>query len=400
MSRTKLRCAPCSDSRAKRAQRPGSRRRRFIALPFGGGIPRSWFFHLIAALAVAVLGCDGGSDSVDSPLGPEEERPPLVGFPDLDRFRGVSLATANRLPTVALEELVDTGVEWIALVPFGWQPRFDAPQIQLRTTRGYWTQTDVGIRRIAEIAATAGVRVFLKPHIYLVEEVDDQWRGTIAFRSEEDWLNWEEDYRSFILHYAALAADTGIELLSVGVELREVVRQRPHFWRQLVLDVRQLYRGSLTYGANWDREFEEVEFWDLLDFIGVHAYFPLTGKLNASIEELEQGWQPHVLALEDLARTFGRPVLFTEVGYRSIAGAGVDPWNWRVRRSADGGAEQADAYEAMFRTFWHRSWFAGLFVWEWDPARITVDSRFDTGYSPQNKRAAEIMGRWFTRLTG
>ena len=107
-----------------------------------------------------------------------------------------------------------------------------------------------------------------------------------------------------------------------------------------------------------------------------------------------------MLALEDLARTFGRPVLFTEVGYRSIAGAGVDPWNWRVRRSADGGAEQADAYEAMFRTFWHRSWFAGLFVWEWDPARITVDSRFDTGYSPQNKRAAEIMGRWFTRLTG
>ena len=161
-----------------------------------------------------------------------------------------------------------------------------------------------------------------------------------------------------------------------------------------------MYGGSLTYGANWDREFEEVEFWDLLDFIGVHAYFSLTEKMDASIEELEQGWQPHVLALEGLTAAYGKPVLFTEVGYRSITGAGVDPWNWQVRRPTDGGAEQADAYEALFRTFWDRSWFAGLFVWEWDPARTAANSRFDDGYSPQNKRAAEVMARWFTQRPG
>ena len=376
-----------------------------VALHGAGTIermPQISFFRTLAAFTftLVLLGCGGGGDSdADNALGPDEQGPPLVGT-DLDRFRGVSLASAGGLPTAALEELVATGVEWIALIPFGRQPRFDVPEVQLRTTRGRWSQTDAGIRRIAEIAASAGVRILLKPHIDLVEEIDGQWRGTIAFNSEADWLRWEEDYRSFILHYAALAADSGIELLSVGAELHKVVRQRPGFWRQLVGDVRQRYGGSLTYGANWDREFEEVEFWDLLDFIGIHAYFPLTVKMDASIEELELGWQPHVLALEDLTETYGKPVLFTEVGYRSITGAGVDPWDWRVRRSADGGAEQADAYEAMFRTFWHRLWFAGLFVWEWDPAGNAVNTRFDTGYSPQNKRAAEIMSKWFTHPIG
>ena len=151
-----------------------------VALHGAGTIermPQISFFRTLAAFTftLVLLGCGGGGDSdADNALGPDEQGPPLVGT-DLDRFRGVSLASAGGLPTAALEELVATGVEWIALIPFGRQPRFDVPEVQLRTTRGRWSQTDAGIRRIAEIAASAGVRILLKPHIDLVSNLTSTW---------------------------------------------------------------------------------------------------------------------------------------------------------------------------------------------------------------------------------
>ena len=109
--------------------------------------------------------------------------------------------------------------------------------------------------------------------------------------------------------------------------------------------------------------------------------------------DLAAGWQPHVAALEAMSRARGKPILFTEVGYRSIAGAAIEPWNWRIQRPVDE-EEQADAYEALFSVFWQRPWFAGLFLWDWDPVGSFDDA---DGYSPKLKPAAEVMAQWFIR---
>ena len=45
----------------------------------------------------------------------------------------------------ALDELEANRVAWIALIPFGWQPRLDTPQVQLRTTDVRWGETDAGL---------------------------------------------------------------------------------------------------------------------------------------------------------------------------------------------------------------------------------------------------------------
>ena len=53
--------------------------------------------------------------------------------------------------------------------------------------------------------------------------------------------------------------------------------------------VRQVYKGRITYAANWDKV-GEVGFWDALDVIGVHAYFPLADGDNPDAETLRRGW--------------------------------------------------------------------------------------------------------------
>ena len=45
------------------------------------------------------------------------------------------------------------------------------------------------------------------------------WRGEISMQSEEDWQKWFANYEQFILHYAQLAQEEGIEMLCIGTEL-------------------------------------------------------------------------------------------------------------------------------------------------------------------------------------
>lgn len=347
---------------------------------------KSWRLHTYAGVALLLVACgDDGSNPV------AHEPAPFVAAP----IAGVNFDVSRRLDDSALDALDENGVAWIALIPFGWQSRYDTPMVELRTTNVRWGETDSGLAEIIARVRARGIRTLLKPHIWLREEVPGQWRGTIGFDRESDWQAWQTDYRAFILHYAALAQRQQADMFSVGVELHHAVSARTQFWRDLIAAVREVYDGPLTYGANWDGELTAVSFWDRLDYIGVHAYFPLTSKQNASVADLENGWRMHRRVIESLCATWSKPILFTEVGYRSIAGAAVEPWNFTVQAPVDL-QEQADAYEALFRTFWEQDWFAGVFLWEWDAdTAVDADMSRDDDFTPQTKPAQAVMKRWF-----
>lgn len=346
---------------------------------------RSSLAAWLASLALLLAGCDGDRSMSHEPM-PFTAHAPIAG---------VNLDVSRSLPEATLDDLQATGVGWVALIPFGWQPRWDVPEVRLRTAGVRWGETDEGLRQIVERAQARGLRTLLKPHIWLIDEVPGQWRGTIGFDSDEDWQAWEADYRDLVLHYAELAAETGVDMVSIGIELHRATSERPDFWRALIDDVRRVYDGPLTYGANWDGEATAIQFWDRLDYIGVHAYFPVTSRLDASVGQIERGWAPHVRLLDALCARWQRPILFTEVGYRSIAGAGVQPWNYEVSVAADA-QEQADLYEGLFRAFWERDWFAGMFLWEWDAdLRADSDLTQDDDYTPQGKPAMEVLRRWY-----
>jgi len=101
------------------------------------------------------------------------------------------------------------------------------------------------------------------------------WRSNINFDHEKDWDNWFESYRKTILHFALMAEKTKAELFCIGTELRSSVKQQPEKWKELIKEIKTIYAGKLTYAANWDCNFDTIDFWNELDYIGIQGYFPI-----------------------------------------------------------------------------------------------------------------------------
>ena len=86
-----------------------------------------------------------------------------------------------------------------------------------------------------------------------------------------------------------------------------------------------------------------------------------------------------VAALRNFQQAHGKPMVFTEVGYRSGDGANRAPWDWEAKLAYDP-AEQADCYEAMFAVWsGETSWMKGVFWWSW---AVSQPKAGDTGYEP------------------
>ena len=279
------------------------------------------------------------------------------------------------------------GVEWVALTPRWFQA-------DRRSTRLFphpeQSPSDESLRTVVGLLQSQGVHVFLKPQVDLL---GPGFRGEISFDSEEDWKRWFQSYREFIDHYARLAAELHASLFCVGVEL-DGTRHRAHDWREVIREVREQYPGPLVYAANFGRD-RDIAFWDALDYVGIDAYYPVAGKPDPSLPEVEGRWSDVLRELHGWVQKLKRPVLFTEIGYRSIAGSGIEPWEWK-RSAAPSGPEQALLYRGALQALWSEPWIAGVYWWQLltTPPR---DPASDDGYTPQGKPAWSVIREFYAR---
>ncbi|GAA4381396.1 glycoside hydrolase family 113 [Hymenobacter koreensis] len=331
---------------------------------------------------------------------PAEAVTPAASVSPAERLRGVSWVASDSTTEAQILELKRCNVTWITQTPFGWQTDSASPEVILSTgrRRAYWGEADSGLVHTARLARQHGISTMLKPHIWL--RTRGQWPGQIQMRTPAEWQQWFASYTAFILHYAKLAEQNRMEALCIGTELRHTSVGHEQQWRQLIKQVRQVYRGKLTYAANWHDEYELIQFWDALDYIGIQAYFPLSKAANPDTATLRRAWQPYVQEIAGVQRRFNRPVIFTEAGYRAIPAAAAAPWEWpNARQPAPiDTAAQAACYEAMFRASWQQPWFAGVFIWKWFPGlRPDSPPRRRADFTPQHQPAEQVMARWYGR---
>lgn len=315
-----------------------------------------------------------------------------------ERQRGVSWVADGPVTVDDLRPLLTHNVNWISQTPFGWQRGLDSPQIIVATSgRVMWGESDEGLEATARLARGIGIHTLLKPHLWITGPEHGAWSGDIRMKTPADWAAWFAAYEQFIIHYARLAETTGIEALSVGTELRGTLAGHDSEWRKMITEVRKVFHGKLTYSANWHAEFEEVSFWDLLDTIGVQSYFPLTDTRRPGLDRLLAGWTAPTAAIEQVQKRHGKPVVFTEMGYRSMPDAAIEPWKWpgEFTTVESDFQTQADCYEAFFRNFWDKSWFGGAYIWKWYPRPRKPGGRSEMDFTPQNKPAEQVMGRWY-----
>ena len=305
----------------------------------------------------------------------------------------------GRLDSLSLKELMKNNVEWITLVPFGGQSDYDSPSVRMGRDSLRQLRRDSSLKRNIEVAHAAGFKTFLKPHIWMSNPSDGKWRSDIFPTDENAWLEWSASYRKFIMHYAKIAAEKEVELFCVGTEFTKLTKAKPLYWKTLIADIRPFYKGELTYAANWYKDFEHISFWKDLDYIGIQAYFPLTKNHNPSVAEIKAGWKPHLKALERVQKQFRKPILFTELGYKSTPDSAVEPWLWPsydknlVQKISN--ETQANCYEAFFQTIWHKKWFAGMHIWQWHTHSRRRGGTQKHGFTPKQKPAENIIAKGF-----
>ncbi len=293
----------------------------------------------------------------------------------------------------SLQNAIAAHINYVTFIIPWYQSNIYSTDIQ----RGWDTPTDASLISGIQYAHSLGLHVMLKPHL---NSYDGQWR---AFINPSDRTTWFANYDSMILHYAQIAQANGVEEICIGTELISMAAnsQNPtntQNWQSLISQVRGAYSGKLTYSANWGAgafydEADDIAFWPQLDYIGISAYYDLNSSTN-NVSDLESAWNSwNINEISPLYYKYSKPVLFSEIGYRSVTGAHTQPWNYNLSGGYDP-TEQQNDYQALFDYWNNYSFMAGVSLWEWkiDP---NAGGSGDTSYTPQNKPAQSTMAQWF-----
>ncbi|MEH6535091.1 MAG: glycoside hydrolase TIM-barrel-like domain-containing protein [Psychroserpens sp.] len=311
-----------------------------------------------------------------------------------EKINGVSfVASRVKIDETHTNPAVNVGANYAAIMPFGFIRTLENPEIKHNTERQWFGETRAGGKQYIEELRKKNIKIMVKPQIWV-------WRGEftgyIKMTNEEDWKTLEDSYSSFILEYAQLAQETQAELLCIGTELENFIKERPDYWHHLIKEIRTIYKGKLTYAANWD-EFKRTPFWSDVDFIGVDAYFPLSDNQTPTVADCKVGWQKHKAVIKALSEKHGKPILFTEYGYRSMDYTGKEPWESDHTLKSLNFEGQSNATQALFEEFWNEDWFAGGFVWKWFHAHDTVGGKNCNQFTPQNKPAEIVIKSFYKK---
>lgn len=288
-----------------------------------------------------------------------------------------------------MHEIRKMGGNWVSLTPFGrvWDL---TPSGVSMTFEAPYEKNRKDVARAVEQAHHEGLRVMLVPHLWVES---GGWRAKIDPGDDEAWARWAASYRAFLMNWAEVARDAGVDMLAVGVELRSWVTttHAPSFI-DIIHDVRQVYPGLLTYAANWDDVDDTVILGDL-DVIGINAFYPLADKKGADYPTLVAGGRRVAEKVGRLAADWDKPVMFTEFGYTTRPDPAVRPWEWpdKMKHVVVDQRAQARAYAALLQAFVDKPWFAGFFVWRVyaDPDDMSQEAEW--GFSPRGKEAGLVL---------
>ncbi|MCB0372764.1 MAG: glycoside hydrolase [Muricauda sp.] len=314
------------------------------------------------------------------------------GAPKDDKVNGISfVSSGDRATQTHIDPVLDVHANYAAIMPFGFIPESSSPELIFDSERQWYGETSEGVKQYIQTLHKNGVKVMLKPQIWIRR---GEFTGNLTMKNDKEWEEFEGSYADFIMLYAQVAQETQTDILCIGTELAKFVQNRPEFWNDLIKKVKTVYHGKLTYAANWD-EYAKTPFWNQLDFIGVNAYFPLCEKQNPTTQTLREGWQPWKAKLKSLSEKVGKPMLFTEFGYRSMDYTGKKPWLVDRNEMNVNLKAQADATQVIFDEFWTENWFAGGFVWKWFMHHDRVGGQADNRFTPQNKPAESVIRKQY-----
>lgn len=284
----------------------------------------------------------------------------------------------------AVVDIAETGANSLTLVVTAYQTDVSSNVVMIDDRLTPTEESVAAIMLKAGSVSPAALSVTIKPHVDLY---GGGWRGTIHPSDPDAWF---ESYRTFIMPYVILGESLGAKQFVVGTELAGTLDFEGH-WRRLIEEIAQSFSGQLLYAASWD-EAPLVPFWDVLDRVGVDFYAPVSARDDPHRMDLLVGWQPWLDRLRLLHKLAGRNVVLTEIGYRSVDGAGRHPYEFTSGAPVDL-QEQADLYWAALEALGDKPWIDGVYWWNWLATGNPAEELRD--FTPKGKPAqVELTDGW------
>ncbi len=245
------------------------------------------------------------------------------------------------------------------------------------------------------------------------------WR---AYYMPTDTKAFFDSYDEMVVAQARAAQEGGAQIFDIGTELDGLTgRDYLEDWTRIIRDVRAVFSGQLVYSAIWDDGLSpwqygpgrlergtgdiatQVSFWEQVDLVGIDQYAGLSESGDPKLSELVDGWTktPTVRTTleatggvslieyyQGIAASIGKPLVFTELGYRSASDSAADP-------AGSSGTTYDPALQArLFQAFFD-AWdaqknpaLAGVFIWNWEPDPSTVNAGKEPNWTPQGNDAA------------
>jgi len=204
------------------------------------------------------------------------------------KINGLSLVSSREaIDQSHIQPIINVHANHVAIIPFGFIRDLAHPEVRFNTDKQWFGETKDGVKQYVKELRKEKVKIMLKPQIWVWR---GEYTGFIEMENEDDWKVLETTYTAYILEFAKLATTLKADIFCIGTELEKFVKNRPEYWQGLIKKIKTIYKGELTYAANWD-EFKQTPFWNKLNFIGVNAYFPVSDVKTPTVEACREGWK-------------------------------------------------------------------------------------------------------------
>jgi len=322
----------------------------------------------------------------------------------------------------ALQNIKSIGSNWVVFSP-GWSyVQANPPAIATVGGRDeLWGDLTAQIR----YADTAGLKSALYPRLQ-----SDLLPGGIWDAGNLDgawWSTWFAEYRTFILNFADLAAQTQAGMLILGGpditpalpggilssgEPSNVPENAAVLWQGLITELRGRYTGEIAWALPFPQNATPLPGWlNEVDALYVLFSPSLTATPQPAQDELETAIANFLDSeLQSVATETGKPVILA-LEYPSANGAASGciqisdrclPFDLLNQPVPDlpgvtlNLQEQTDIYNAAFNAAVGRSWITGIVARGYYPAAALRDS----SASIHGKPAADVIWYWFPKLLG
>jgi hypothetical protein len=347
-----------------------------------------WIISGAIACYALVMGCvmlTGGGDSTQPGSGGHYRSTTVpAGLP----YRGIAMQI-QRVDWIdkyekSMDEIADVGADTVLLVIDSRQENGSSSHIYLDMRM---TPTPDQLSELIDHAKKLKLRVILMPIVLLDNPRGNEWRGTLK---PDSWEDWFDSYRDMITQFAWIAQGHGVDVLVVGSEL---VSAEPKVdqWTKTINKVREIYKGNLTYSANWDH-YTSLPFWDQLDLIGMNSYYKLGENKDVPVKEIEDRWRKIQSNILDFQQQTKKPILFLEAGWCSLENAASAPWDYTQQDLPEDDDLQKRLYEGFFNVWYGNPHLGGFMMWEWPPGDAEPK-----GYTPKGKPAEKVLRDWMAK---